>query len=416
MRIAVVNNFFPPRPGGSSHLADHLAQRYAAAGHDVLVLTASYSDAPAKETRGGVSVVRIPAWTLPKSRFAANFDIGFTTSPKAKTRVFSLLDEFRPDVIHQHGQFFDLTWLTGWWARKRRIPTLLSIHTRLESPASKVNNFVYAMADRIVVVPLMKLHRPRLVVMDLLMDRYIDKRYRRSSSGTVVIPVGIDPLVLRGGEAYVARERLGVFDRHIVLSIGHVIPQRSRVALVQALPEVLEEYPDIAVVVIGGVYHDEFLHVAKELGVDHAITALGALPQREIPDFLAAADMEVHELEGIGFGTASLEALAVGIPVVAAIERNNFIDVLVEDGRELFLVDPVSSSNPQADPHSLAIALKRVLSDPAGARGLVAQNAKSFIEKHFTIDRVAAKHLEVLSEMASSRDAGGPYSFSPADS
>ncbi|MCW2757911.1 MAG: hypothetical protein JWO46_1657, partial [Nocardioidaceae bacterium] len=40
MRIAVVNNFFPPRPGGSSHLADHLARQYAARGHEVLVLTA----------------------------------------------------------------------------------------------------------------------------------------------------------------------------------------------------------------------------------------------------------------------------------------------------------------------------------------------------------------------------------------
>ncbi|THG36056.1 glycosyltransferase family 4 protein [Glaciibacter flavus] len=403
MRIAVVNNFFPPRPGGSSHLADHLAKRYAAAGHEVLVLTASYQNAAAQEIRDGMTIIRIPAWTLPKNRFAANFDIGFTTSPRTKRRVFAILDEFAPDVIHQHGQFFDLTWITGWWARRRRVPTLLSIHTRLESPLSRVNDFIYAMADRVMVVPMMRLHRPRLVVMDILMDRYVDKRYRRSAGGKVVIPVGIDPLVLRGGDASVAHAKLGFSDRHIVLSIGHVIPQRSRIALVEALPEILEEYPDIAVVVIGGVYHDEFLHVAKRLGVEHAIIALGALPQREIPDYLAAADMEVHELEGIGFGTASLEALAVGIPVVAAIETNNFIDVLVEDGRELFLVDSVGSTDARADPHSLAAALKRVLRDPAHARSVVGENAKAFIDEHFTIDRVAAKHLEVLGEMASAR-------------
>ena len=175
MRIAVVNNFFPPRPGGSSHLADHLAKKYAAAGHEVLVLTAGYKGAPAREERDGLTIVRIPAWTLPKTRLAANFDIAFTMSPRTKREVFALLDGFEPDVIHQHGQFFDLTWMTGWWARSRKVPTLLSIHTRLYSP-NALNNFIYRVADAVMVKPLMRVHRPRLVLMYVLMDRYIDQR------------------------------------------------------------------------------------------------------------------------------------------------------------------------------------------------------------------------------------------------
>lgn len=400
MRIAVINNFFPPRPGGSAHLADHLASQYAAAGHEVLVLTAAYKDARVEEQRDGFRIVRVPAWTLPQTRFAGNFDIGFTISPRAKRRVFEVLDDFAPDVVHQHGQFFDLTWLSGWWARRRGVPTLLSIHTRLESPLSRFNSFVYAVADRVLVAPLMRVHRPRLVVMDILMDRYIDRRYRRSHGGKVAIPVGIDPTVMRGGSAAGAHARLGFNDRPLVLSIGHVIPQRSRIALAEALPAVLERFPQTAVVVIGGVYHDEFLQVAQRLGVDHAIIALGTLPQRDIPDFLAAADVEVHELEGIGFGTASLEALAVGVPVIASIEPDNFLDFRVEDGRELFITPPISDSDAKADPAALSSTLIRVLEDPDGARRQVAENAKQLIDQHFTIERVAAKHLEVLAGMA----------------
>ena len=367
------------------------------------MLTASYGDAAAEEIRDGVRIVRIHAWTLPKNRFAANFDIGFTSSPKAKRRVFELLDDFSPDVVHQHGQFFDLTWLSGWWARKRRIPTLLSIHTRLETPLSRFNDFVYTMADRLLVAPLMRLHRPKLVVMDILMDRYIDKRYRRVISGKVAIPVGIEPEVLRGGDREGVLESLQIEGRRVVASIGHVIPQRSRIALVRALPLVLERFPDLVVVVIGGVYHDEFLHLAKELGVDHAIITTGVLPQKRIPDFLAPADAEVHELEGLGFGTASLEALAAGTPVIAAIEPDNFLDIVVHDGRELFIAPPVSSTDPRADPSALAGVLMRVLEDPAAARDQVAANAQLLIEGHFTIERVAARHLEVLTEMAEKR-------------
>jgi glycosyltransferase involved in cell wall biosynthesis len=399
MRIAVVNNFFPPRPGGSSHLADHLAKKYAAAGHEVLVLTAGYRGAPATEERDGLRIIRIPSWTLPKNRLAANFDIAFTMSPRTKREVFRILDEFAPDAVHQHGQFFDLTWMSGWWARKRKVPTLLSIHTRLYSP-NAVNNFIYRVADGILVKPLMRLHRPRLVVMDVLMDRYIDQRYRRAFRGKAYIPVGIDPEVLRGGDAKRARDEHDLGDNHVLLSLGHVIPQRSRVALVKALPKVLKEFPNLIVVVIGGVYHDEFLKLARHLNVDHAIRAIGARPQKEIPDYLAAADLEVHELDGQGFGTASLEALAVGIPVVAAIRPDNFIEVVLEDEKHLFLSGFVSETDERADPDSLAEKLIEVLRDPAAARERVGQHARAVIEEHFTIDRVAQKHLAVLAEMS----------------
>lgn len=401
MKIAVVNNFYPPRPGGSAHLAQHLAHQYAEAGHDVLVITATYGDAPKEEVKNGVRIVRIPAWTLPKTRFAANFDIGFVSSPRAKARVFQLLDDFAPDVVHQHGQFFDLTWLSGWWARKRRVPTLLSIHTRLESPLSRFNSFVYGLADRILVAPLMRLHRPQLVVMDILMDRYIDRRYSRCISGKVNIPVGIDPAVMRGGDPAAALSKLGHTDKRIILSIGHVIPQRSRIALVRALPAILERHPDALVVVVGGVYHDEFLSIASTLGVEDAVVTVGALPQNQVPDYLAAADLEVHELEGGGFGTASLEALAAGIPVIAAIETDNFLDLVVESGRELYIVPPVSDKDAGADPVALAEIVSSILDDPEAAKAAVSSNAMSFVEQHFTIAAVAERHLEVLESMAS---------------
>lgn len=399
MRIVVVNNFFPPRPGGSSHLADNLAREYARAGHEVLVLTATYGDAPTHEKRDGFDIVRIPAWTLPKTRFAANFDIGFTISPRAKRRVFDILDDFAPDVVHQHGQFFDLTWLSGWWARSRRRPTLLSIHTRLESPLSRFNSFVYAVADRVLVAPLMKLHRPKLVVMDKLMDQYIDKRYAKSISGKIVIPVGIDPEKMRGGDPRAIPERLQTGEKPLIVSLGHVIPQRNRLALIRALPQVLAAHPDALVVVVGGVYHDEFLSVAKELGVEDSIVAVGARPQREIPDYLAAAAVEVHELEGQGFGTASLEALAAGVPVAAGVRKDNFIEVLLRDGEDLFLVPGRANDDERADIDALADVLIRVLDDPQAARAAVSDNARNLIDSHFTIKRVADAHLDALEAM-----------------
>lgn len=392
MKIAVVNNFFPPRPGGSSHLADHLAREYVAAGHEVLVITAGYRHAPAEESRDGFRIVRIPAWVMPRTRFAANFDIAFTISPTSYQRVCALLDEFGPDVVHQHGQFFDLTWQSGLWARRTTTPTLLSIHTRLYSP-NAINNAIYRLGDALLVKPVMRTYKPRLVVMDELMDRYVASRYRGAFSGTVDIPVGIDPDKVRLGDGDIVRRRHGLEGEHLILSVGHVIPQRNRVPLVEALPEILEEFPNTRVLVVGTVYHDEFLRRAQELGVDGAILTPGAVPQAEMPDYYAAADLETHELDGQGFGTASLEALAVGVPVVAAVSEGNFPGVPLLDGVHLFRAPFATEHDHRADPYGLAQVIRRVLRDPSSAKALVAENSHRLIMEHFTIAEVAAAHL-----------------------
>ncbi len=236
MRIAVVNNFFPPRVGGSSHLSDALARGYARLGHQVLVVTAAYEDAPAEEEREGVRVVRVPSYTLPESRINVSFDLSFATRPSLRGRLAALLDDFKPDVLHQHGQFMDLTWATGAYARRRGIPALLSIHTRLENPVAHYRH-AFRTLDAVVVAPQLRRYKPAMVVMDSYMKEYITGRYRRCYSDLVPIPVGVDPEWVRGGSRDEGRRLMGLADDvPVILSVGHVIPLRDRIGLVETLP------------------------------------------------------------------------------------------------------------------------------------------------------------------------------------
>lgn len=390
MRIAVVNNFYPPRVGGSSHLADALAKGYAARGHDVLVITAAYEDAPAVEYRDGLTIHRLPAFMLPESRLAVSFDISFATRPSLSRNLARVLDEFRPDVLHQHGQFMDLTWATGAYARRRGIPALLSIHTRLENPAAMYRH-AFRTLDATLVAPRLRRYRPVMVVMDAFMQEYIAARYRGCYSRLVAIPVGVDPGWVRGGDPRAGRGLIGLGDVPIILSVGHVIPVRDRLGVVAALPAVLERLPDAKLVVVGRVYYDAFLRRAQELGVDHAITTLGAVPKSSIPDLLAAADVECHE-GGVGLGTATLEAMAAGAPVVGWGRNDNFPTVPLVEGREIFLC-------PTGDVAGLAERLVKVLLDKQLAQAVGRQGA-AVVDAHFSLDKVLDAHLDVLQEMA----------------
>ncbi|MEO6090549.1 MAG: glycosyltransferase family 4 protein [Umezawaea sp.] len=395
MKIAVVNNFYPPRVGGSAHLSEALAKGYAAAGHEVLVLTAEHAEEPMDTVHDDVRVVRFPAFRLPETRLAINFDIAFTTRPSIRRRVGKVLDDFQPDVIHQHGQFFDLTWWSGLWARKRKVPTLLSVHTRLQSPTT-LYQLVFNVLDKFMVAPFLRRYKPTYVVMDIQMQEYINRKYRGAISGMVPIPVGVDPTWVRGGDGAVIRERHELGDAPVILSTGHVIPLRDRLALVEAMPAVLREVPDAKLLVVGGVYFDAFLKRAAELGVEKSVITTGAVPKSDIPHYLAASQVECHEMQGYGFGTASLESMAAGVPVVAAVREDNFLDIKLVDRHNVHLV-------PLGDVATVAARLIETIKDPEESRH-ISESAVELVDKFFTMDAVLTKHLEVLSDLASRKE------------
>lgn len=399
MRIAVVNNFFPPRVGGSSHLSESLAHQYAVAGHDVLVITAAYGDAPVEEISDrGYRVVRLPAWGMPRLGLSIDFDISFTFRPSNLWRVRRLLDEFAPDVIHQHGQFLDLSWITGRWARRRGVPVLLSIHTRLENP-NRVYALFFALLDYLLVRPIVNSYDPYIVVMDRKMDAYIRSRYATRERRLVDVPVGIElDRFTTDGDGARVRELWGLGDRPVILSLGHVIPLRDRVALIEALPGVLRRFPETLVMVVGNVHYRAFLDKAQELGVTDHILCVGAVPKEEIVDYLAAAQVEAHDLDGHGLGTASLESMAAGVPVVAAVHVDNFRGIELCNGKNIVLVS-------EGRPAELAGALIHVLSDPEGSE-LIAKNQRALIDRSFSMSAVTRRHLDAFETMCAA--AGNP--------
>jgi glycosyltransferase involved in cell wall biosynthesis len=394
VRIAVVNAFFPPRAGGSAHLSEAVARHCAAAGHEVLVITSSFPDAPPEEVVGGLRVVRLPGFA-PTSRLAFNYDIPFTASPRNLRRMFRLLDRFAPDVVHQHGQFFDLTWMSTLWARRRQVPVVLSVHTRLISP-SRLHGAVMAAGDLSVVRALVRASRPRVVAVDGPVHTYVAARYGIPEDRIVDIPVGVETDRFTMGDGEAVRARLGIGDRPMILSLGHVIPLRDRLALVEAMPRILEEVPDVAVVVVGHVYDDRFEVRARELGVDGSLIVTGAVPKHEVPDFAAAADVEAHDLQDLGFGTASLEMLAAGVPVVTTALPGNYPTGRLVDGENVVLAR-------SGDLGGIADAFVRLLGDPE-LRRHVGEGGRRLIRERFSMEAVTAAHLDLYERAVADAD------------
>jgi len=391
MRIVVVNNFFPPRVGGSAHMAASLAQQYARAGHDVLVVTAEHGEAPRTEERDGYRIVRLPAAKMPKLGLSIDFDLSFVSLvPGNRRRLFRLLHEFQPDVLHLHGQFFDLSWLAGSYARKYRIPVLLTVHTLLVSD-NPWYGAVFRLLDAALVRPVLRRIRPRFLLLDKLGVDYCARRYGVTSAERLPIP--IDTEHLDRAPIRDVRAENGIGDGPLIVSLGHVIPLRDRIPLVEALPGILDRYPSVKVLVAGKVYHDAFLRRADELGVRHALIVKGAVPRQDVPSYFAAADIVTHDLNG-GCGTASLEAMATGTATIASVTEDNYPGIELRNGENVLLVPP-------DDAATVASTIIELLDDPA-RRAEIARRQSALVRGSFALDVVAKAHLRILEALCSS--------------
>ena len=192
----MVNNFFVPRPSGSVHLTEGLAKNLTALGHEVLIITAAHQDAAEDEIRDGYRVVRLPCWAPPKTRLSFNYDIPVTLSPRNFRRLFKILDDFGPDVLHQHGQFFDLTWMSAIWARRRHVPTVLTVHTALVH-SDRIAGAVLWLGDMLLVRPFIAIGRPHIVLIDWFIDGYVRSRYHIPEDRLTHIVVGYRSRALR---------------------------------------------------------------------------------------------------------------------------------------------------------------------------------------------------------------------------
>jgi glycogen(starch) synthase len=157
-----------------------------------------------------------------------------------------------------------------------------------------------------------------------------------------------------------------------VLFLGRLHRQKGVDTLIRALPLLP---PDATVMLVGdGPERAALRRLAADLGVADRVTVTGFVPHGMVPGLLAGADVVVMPSRYEELGTALVEAMAAGRPVVAS--RVGGIPELVRDGVDGLLVQP-------DDPAALAKAITRVLANPVLAAELGASGRARVAGHHW---------------------------------
>lgn len=312
-------------------------------------------------------------------------DLKRTPFVRLVARVRDLLRELQPDILHTHLYHPNL------YGRLASVGlglqgVVASVHnsyTRVKLHRCLWNFFLSGLTDKVLV------SSPQVWQDVHTWDRVPAGKLEVFPYGIRLtdLEVSLDPAAIRA-ELGISGFVLGV--------VGRLEEQKGHPYLLAALPEIIQEIPDLTVLLVGeGKEGAALRRLVQELGLGSRVHFLGT--RRDLPRLFRAMDLVVQPSLWEGLPLTLLMGMGAGLPVVGTLVSGT-IDV-VEDGTNGILVAP-------GDSQALAHAILELYRRPETRRRLGDAARRTVAEKHSQeamLRRLEQIYLKILAKKKSSR-------------
>jgi glycosyltransferase involved in cell wall biosynthesis len=301
-------------------------------------------------------------------------------SPRAFGFLHRLIKKSRPDILHTHSSID--SWLVSFIGKCLHIPIIRSRHVSIPVKNHFPNNWLYArFPERILTSG--EAIRNLLIGLNGVTPEQV-----------VSIPAGVDmhrfDLSVSGEKI---RTELGLQPgQPLIGKIGVIRGWKGHNYFLEAVPLVLEKFPDARFVIVGaGPGYEEIKERSRAPEMKGAVTVLGH--REDIPEIISAMNvMVLASFAGEGTSQVIPQAFAMKTPVVAT--RGGSISELFRDGERGVLADIKSGK-------SLAEGIVKILQDPEWAEE-VAENAYEYCQKELTWGWKMDQTLKVYNDVLNS--------------
>ncbi len=176
----------------------------------------------------------------------------------------------------------------------------------------------------------------------------------------------------------------------IIGTVGHLAGHKGHCYLLEAFRQVLHEVPQAGLVIVGtGALFGALQAQAEALGISNQVYFTGF--RQDVLALMQRFDIFAFSSYLEGLGTAVLDAMALGKPVVATCAGG--IPEVVRHGMTGLLVPP-------RDPAAMAQALVVLLRHPE-RRHVFGEAGRKRVEQYFTVERMASQTLQVYQRILS---------------
>ena len=368
MRMVLFTDSYTPQVNGVARTLARLVEHAGERGHEVALVSPRVAGAALTDADMHLALPSIPFPWYPELRLALPLD------PWSARR----LDAFAPDLVHVATEA-TVGWSGLGWAEKRGVPLVTSFHTDIPSYLA---GYGLGGLEPHAWNYLRSFHRrarmsfcPSLTTVAQLRDAGFDHDLR-------VWGRGVDPdLFNPRRRREQVRERLAPGARHVLLYVGRLAPEKRVDLLIDAFNGLRGFFgEDVALVIVGDGPSGPALRQAGGPGVHFA----GYLTGETLADAYAAADLFTFPSDTETFGNVVLEAMASGLPLVAA-ARGGVVDLVGNENRGLLF--------PPGDVSALGATIVHLLLEPQLRRRLALHARAEALRRSWTAvfdDRFAA--------------------------
>lgn len=210
----------------------------------------------------------------------------------------------------------------------------------------------------------------------------------------VVIENGVDIEAIESNKAdrrKRLRNDLGLSLKELLLiAVGRLTIEKGHTYLLDAFSQIAFAYPDARLAFVGeGPLRANLETQAKKLRISEKVFFLGI--RDDVTELLLCADVYVQPSLSEGLSLALLEALGVGLPVVAT-QISGFTAV-VEHEKSALLVPP-------GEADYLAVAVKRLINDD-NLRNRIAHAGNELVKKRYSAAAMHRSYEQLIQKLLS---------------
>jgi glycosyltransferase involved in cell wall biosynthesis len=398
---------YPPAlVGGLGTYAEYITREFVALGNDVTVFTLNPGNLKTREIIKGVEVHR------PLIADASNVFPMFVIDDLKKWGtnirlfndifIYNILSatKFVNSMLKKEGCAYDVVCVHDWLSsiagiiikNETTVPVVFHVHStewgrsggQGSEVVSHLESAMAQRADRIITVS-------HAMQEDLIRHGWAKTKISVVWNG--VDPERYNPRKCKPEEVEAIRSRYNIKpEEKMVLFLGRLTWVKGVINLVQAMPMVLEEYPNAKLVILGkGEQQNDIIETAARLGISNRVVCrFDFVPEKERILHYAAADVCVFPSTYEPFGIVSLEAMAMEKPLVVGAQGVvGFREQVVPFGPDQNGIH-VNGGNP-AD---IAWGIKEVLCDPERAKRW-GENGRKRVLQYFTWRKAAEQTLQI---------------------
>lgn len=411
MRIAFfVWEYTPALVGGLGTYAEYMTREYVSMGNDVTVFTLNPGNLKTREILKGVEVHR------PLIANASNVFPMFVVDDLKKWGtnirmfndifIYNILSatKFINSTLKKEACNFDIVCVHDWLSsisglmvkNETDVPVAFHVHStewgRAGGPGSEVvSHLEWATSQRV----------DKIVTVSLAMQEDLVRHGWPNSKISVVWngvdPERYDPNKCKPEEVEKVRDRYGIKPgEKMILFLGRLTWVKGVTNLVQAMPMILQEYPNTKLVILGkGEQQNDIIETANRLGINgHIACQFEFVPEDQRILHYAAADMCVFPSTYEPFGIVSLEAMSMAKPIVVGAQGVvGFREQVMSLGPDQNGVHVNGGS-----PADIAWGLKEVLSDSVRAAKW-GDNGRKRVLQYFTWRKAAEQTLKIYDSL-----------------